>query len=79
MCKCRGIPGQADFRAWIFNILNPGEPVLLLDSTKQWSVAMEAVNNASILCRKEQNKRQKFCLFCYHDGLKVERKVKGIH
>lgn len=54
------------FRAWIFNILSPGEPVLLLDSTKQWSVAMEAVN-ASTLCRKEQNKRQKFCMLCYHD------------
>lgn len=33
--------------------------------TQQWSVAMEAVNNASTLCRKENKTK---ILLCYHDA-----------
>lgn len=36
------ILGRPTLRAWMFNILGLGGPVpLLLDSTKQWSVAMQ--------------------------------------
>lgn len=39
--------------------LSPGEPVQLLDSTKQWSVAVEAVNNASTLRREGAEQKTK--------------------
>lgn len=56
------ILGRPTLRAWMFNILGPGGPVpLLLDSTKQRSVAMQVVNNASTLCRKEQNEKHSVC------------------
>lgn len=58
--------GRPTFRTWIFNILDPGGPVpLLLDTTKQWSVALEVINNASTLRKKER--KRTFCLFCYPD------------
>lgn len=59
--------GRLTFRAWVFDILGHRGPVpLLLDSTKQWSVAIEVVNNASTFCRKEQEKKtDRSCLLCY--------------